>query len=73
MDGSTATSKKPTIISAQVCSPHVTAESGSGLCGLFFELSKVAMACNVVPRFQLYRLRQAIAELPIEIVVGNAQ
>src|SRR5437763_16440121 len=45
--GLTATSKKPTIISAQVCSPHVTAESGSGLCGLFFELSNVATACRV--------------------------
>ncbi len=51
IDGSTATSKNPTIISAHVCSPHFTAESGSGLCGLFLELSNVATACSIVPAF----------------------
>ncbi len=37
---STATSKKPTIISSQLCSPQRTSAFGSGLRGLFAELSK---------------------------------
>ena len=37
---STATSKKPTIISSQLCSPHLTSALGSGLRGLLAELSK---------------------------------
>ena len=40
MLGSTATSKKPTIISSQLCSPHFTSALGSGLRGLFAELSQ---------------------------------
>src|SRR6476469_8912029 len=47
----TATSKNPTIISSEVWSPHRTALSGSGLCGLFLELSYQAIACNSVPAF----------------------
>jgi hypothetical protein len=38
--GSTATSKKPTIISSQLCSPQWTSAFGSGLRGLLAELSK---------------------------------
>jgi hypothetical protein len=37
---STATSKNPTIISSQLCSPHLTSAFGSGLRGLLAELSK---------------------------------
>ncbi len=37
---STATSKKPTIISSQLCSPQWTSAFGSGLRGLLAELSK---------------------------------
>jgi hypothetical protein len=37
---STATSKKPTIISSQLCSPQRTSALGSGLRGLLAELSK---------------------------------
>lgn len=40
ISGSTATSKKPTIISSQLCSPHFTSALGSGLRGLFAELSQ---------------------------------
>src|SRR5229473_4918678 len=36
---SIATSKKPIIISSQLCGPKRTASSGSGLLGLFRELS----------------------------------
>src|SRR5580692_7036032 len=47
----TATSKNPTIISCEVWSPQVTIFSGSGLCGLFFELSYHATARSFVPAF----------------------
>src|SRR5580693_5814484 len=47
----TATSKNPTIISCEVWSPQVTSFSGSGLWGLFFELSYHATARNLVPAF----------------------
>src|ERR1700722_13249588 len=46
-----ATSKNPTIISSEVWSPQVTVFSGSGLCGLFFELSYQAIARRRVPAF----------------------
>src|SRR5579872_7394046 len=45
----TATSKNPTIISSEVWSPQVTVLVGSGLCGLFFELSYQAIARSLVP------------------------
>src|SRR5690348_16781948 len=51
MPAGTATSKKPTIISFQVCSPQTTVALGSGLCGLLAELSYQAMACSLVPAF----------------------
>src|ERR1700734_3689043 len=47
----TATSKNPTIISSEVWSPHLTVFSGSGLCGLFRELSYQATARSLVPAF----------------------
>src|SRR5579872_1571465 len=52
MAAGTATSKKPTIISFHVCSPHTTVALGSGLCGLLAELSYQAMACNLLPAFR---------------------
>ena len=47
-----ATSKNPTIISSEVWSPQVTVFSGSGLWGLFFELSYHAIARSFVPAFK---------------------
>src|SRR4051794_21624564 len=49
MSEGTATSKKPIIISSQLCSPHRTSTLGSGLAGLLGELSNQPETANLAP------------------------
>jgi hypothetical protein len=68
-----ATSKKSIIISSQLWSPHFTSLEGSGLWGLFAELSKCATHFSFGAFRRVSVRHRMVVQLPAEAVIRYVQ